>query len=193
MQIKFTANVVNTLNISGCIYAKARGKKLIVAICNSLTNPNVHKVPPFSKAYSNRPQFSAEQRVSPTPFLLSIWMDQPASSSFVVSDLEPGSKIWLYLWSRTNGPIYHDSGGARLHPHLPGDKDYTDCLQQIRIFHTTVLNYNTERTTLLKPNAALPTALLKPKNPLPYISGPQPLHFDGDRHRKYLNRIYSYH
>ncbi|KAJ7185883.1 hypothetical protein C8R46DRAFT_1289221 [Mycena filopes] len=281
---KFNANAVNSLDISGRIYAKARGKELIVAICNSSTGRNfllrvnfgleahcfwmptewyhriVAQAPVQRGAKSFAYPIPAEYMDGPSrerlislqaafvrPKWTLVFVDHnvmlqfhlmQASSSFVASDLEPGSKIWPYLWSRTHGPVHHlepeatldclaswrseileaqdftpifqaikttqtvfNGSGAQeatdllllafVHPQMPAYYICNDLATWTR-FHATVLDYDTERATLSKPKAALPTALSKPKNPLPYISGPRPLRFDGDRHRKYLNKIYSY-
>lgn len=48
-------------------------------------------------------------------------------------------------------------------------------------FLATLIEYDADRATLVRP-----------KKPLPYISGPRPFRFNADGHRKYLNRIYSY-
>ncbi|KAJ7017454.1 hypothetical protein C8F04DRAFT_1156071, partial [Mycena alexandri] len=138
------------------------------------------------------------------------------SQSFLPSHLDPGSKIWPYLWSRTHGPVYHQEPTAtlkrletwRLETAIKttqavfngcGAQEATDLLLLAFIhvqmpavyvcahpetwsrFLATLIEYDADRATLVRP-----------KKPLPYISGPRPFRFNADGHRKYLNRIYSY-
>ncbi|KAJ7359970.1 hypothetical protein DFH08DRAFT_801726 [Mycena albidolilacea] len=157
---KFTAKFVNTLRISGRIHAKARGKELIIAICNSdvgrnfllrvnfgleahcfwiptewykkiVSNP---PVPRGKKSFAYqipyefidgpaRDRLISLQAAFVRPEWTLVFVDHnvmiqfhlmQVSASFLPSHLEPGSKIWSRLWSRTHGPVYHQEPQATL-------------------------------------------------------------------------------
>ncbi|KAJ7444404.1 hypothetical protein B0H11DRAFT_1931144 [Mycena galericulata] len=111
------APFVNSLSIKGRIHAKARGKELIVAICNSTTskNPPIHR---GEKSYTflvpdelvDGPPVGGRKISIQAAFIRPKWtlvvVDHNASGLFHHSHLQPGGGIWPFLWSHTHGPVY---------------------------------------------------------------------------------------
>ncbi|KAJ7700953.1 hypothetical protein B0H16DRAFT_1902854 [Mycena metata] len=164
---KFTAESVNTLDISGQIYAKDRGKELAIVICNPITHQNfvmrinfgteahvfwmptewyqeIVSKPPVHRGKKSFAYIMPDEYVDgpahgclislQAAFVCPEWtlvfVDHQVfiqfhlmqlSDSFLPSDLQPGSKFWPSLWSRTHGPVYHQEPEATL-----------ECLQRWR-------------------------------------------------------------
>ncbi|KAJ6494609.1 hypothetical protein DFH09DRAFT_1206441 [Mycena vulgaris] len=110
------AEYVNSLNIVGRLYAKARGKELLIAICNKST----------AEDFIFRIAFGLEAHCFwlPTRWYTTITSQMPVKRgeksrafpipSEYILDSDAPSKIWSALWSSTHGPVYSQEPDATL-------------------------------------------------------------------------------
>ncbi|KAJ7176357.1 hypothetical protein C8R43DRAFT_1198025 [Mycena crocata] len=89
------AKYVNKLKIRGRISALARGKELLVAICNPQTEKNAAFIRPNKWTL-----IFVDHNVMIQLHLMQM------SSMFTRADIAPKSAVWERLWNASHGPVY---------------------------------------------------------------------------------------
>ncbi|KAJ7847589.1 hypothetical protein B0H14DRAFT_2583480 [Mycena olivaceomarginata] len=153
------ADFVNSLDITGRISAKARGKELVIAICNSVTRTNVgirvlFRIVIRGFQFIFHVAFGMEAHCfwMPTAMYNDITAQEPVrrgDKSFVfqfrlnIFQLPPVRsqplvelQIWPALWSSTHGPVYS------LEP--------IETIEAINAWRSTVLNSPSYRASIFK-------------------------------------------
>ncbi|KAJ7698850.1 hypothetical protein B0H16DRAFT_1705916 [Mycena metata] len=206
------ADFINGLEIRGRISAKARGKELVVAICNSITGENIVNTPtvqrgsksqayPVPNEYIDGPANGVVISIQAAfirPEYTLIFCDHNVMiqfhlmqmpPGFSAQDLDPASSSRPHLWSRNHGPVYSQEPEATLRTL----EDWRDRilldrgnLGSIYIIMKTdqsaFIDYDVRRMTLALPD-----------DKLPYVSGASPFRMNISGHKKYLHHILGYH